>query len=62
MVLRSPQRFGTIGMAVVLGKTLPEAALLNLPYLAGDLIKTVLAGLITNGLARVRPGALLSRP
>lgn len=54
--------FGTIGMAVVLGKTLPEAALLNLPYLAGDLIKTVLAGLITNGLARVRPGALLSRP
>ena len=54
--------FGTLGMALVLDKTLPEAALLNGPYLAGDLIKTVLAGLITNGLARVRPAALLSRP
>ncbi|MBZ4690387.1 MAG: biotin transporter BioY [Cereibacter changlensis] len=53
---------GTVGMALVLDKTLPEAALLNTPFLAGDLIKTVLAGLITNGLARVRPGALLSRP
>lgn len=53
--------FGTVGMAVVLGKTLPEAALLNVPYLAGDAIKVVLASLLTQGIAQARPGALLSR-
>ncbi len=30
-------------------------------YLPGDLIKAVLAGLVTQALARMRPGALLSR-
>ncbi|EEW25158.1 biotin transporter BioY [Rhodobacter ferrooxidans] len=54
--------FGIVGMSVVLGKTLPEAAALALVYLPGDLIKVVLAGLITQTLARVRPAALLSRP
>lgn len=53
--------FGIAGMALVLGKTLPEAALLATPFLPGDLIKAALAALITRGLARVRPGALLSR-
>jgi biotin transport system substrate-specific component len=48
-------------MAVVLGKTIPEAAGLALPFLAGDLIKAGIAAGITRGLARVRPGALLSR-
>jgi biotin transport system substrate-specific component len=52
---------GIIGMAVVLGKTLPEAAVLALPFLAGDLLKSGLAAGITQGLARVRPASVLSR-
>ncbi len=54
--------FGISGMALVIGKTLPEAALLVTPYLIGDAIKVGLAAAITQGLARVRPGSLLSRP
>jgi len=54
--------FGIPGMAAMLGKTLPEAALLITPYLVGDAIKVVLAALITRGIAQMRPGALLSRP
>jgi len=52
---------GIIGMSVMLGKTLPEAALLDLPFLPGDLIKVVLAALVTQSIARMRPNALLSR-
>jgi biotin transport system substrate-specific component len=54
--------FGIPGMALVLGKSLPEAGVLVTPFLAGDLIKAGLAAAITAGLARVRPGVLLSRP
>lgn len=54
--------FGIVGMSVVLGKTLPEAALLITPFVAGDLIKAGLCALLTSALAQVRPGALLSRP
>ena len=53
---------GIPGMALMLGKTLPEAALLITAYLPGDAIKVVLAALITRGIAQMRPGALLSRP
>ncbi|MGV8953380.1 MAG: biotin transporter BioY [Cypionkella sp.] len=53
--------FGIAGMALVLGKTLPEAALLATPFLIGDAIKAVLAGLITQAIAQMRPEALLSR-
>jgi biotin transport system substrate-specific component len=53
--------FGIPGMALMLDKSLPEAALLITPFLPGDAIKVVLAALITRGLARMRPGALLSR-
>jgi biotin transport system substrate-specific component len=52
---------GIIGMSVVLGKSLPEAALLATPFLIGDSIKAVLAGAITQTIARMRPEALLSR-
>ena len=52
---------GVIGMSVMLGKSLPEAALLAAPFLIGDSIKAVLAGLITQAIARMRPDALLSR-
>jgi biotin transport system substrate-specific component len=53
--------FGIPGMALTLGKSLPEAALLATPFLAGDLIKAVLAALVTQAIAQARPGALLSR-
>jgi biotin transport system substrate-specific component len=52
---------GIVGMSVMLEKTLAEAALLAAPYLVGDSIKAVLAGLITQAIARMRPDALLSR-
>lgn len=53
--------FGIPGMAVVLGKSLPEAALLATPFLAGDLIKCAIAALITQAVFQMRPSALLSR-
>ncbi|MDZ4135036.1 MAG: biotin transporter BioY [Paracoccaceae bacterium] len=53
--------FGIAGMALVLGKTLPEATALATPFLAGDLIKAGIAAALTRGLARLRPGILLSR-
>lgn len=53
--------FGIPGMAIMLGKSLPEAAALGATYLPGDLIKCALAALVTRGIAQMRPGALLSR-
>lgn len=53
--------FGIPGLALMLDKTLPEAALMITTFLPGDLIKIVLAALITQGIARMRPDALLSR-
>lgn len=53
--------FGIPGMAITLGKSLPQAALLATPFLAGDLIKCALAALITRTIGQMRPGALLSR-
>ena len=53
--------FGIPGMALTLDKTLPEAAVLALPFLAGDLIKAVIAAAVTRSIAQMRPGALLSR-
>lgn len=53
--------FGIPGMAVMLDKPMAEAALMATPFLPGDLIKAVLAALVTQGIARMRPEALLSR-
>jgi biotin transport system substrate-specific component len=52
---------GILGMSVMLDKSLSEAALLAAPYLVGDSIKAVLAGLVTQAIAKARPEALLSR-
>ncbi len=52
---------GIIGMAVMLDKTLAEAAGLSAIFIPGDIVKAVLAAGITAGLARARPGAVLSR-
>jgi biotin transport system substrate-specific component len=53
--------FGISGMAIVLGKSLTEASFLALGFLPGDILKAVMAGLVTQAIARTRPGALLSR-
>ena len=53
--------FGVVGMSITLGKTIPEAALLVTAFIPGDVLKAVLAGLITSGLARSRPSSVLSR-
>jgi biotin transport system substrate-specific component len=52
---------GIVGMSLVLGKPLPDAALLATPFLIGDVIKAVLTALVTSQLARLRPGVVLSR-
>lgn len=53
--------FGAAGLAFMLDKSLPEAALLVMAFVPGDIIKAVLAGLITSSLARARPASVLSR-
>lgn len=53
--------FGVIGMAVMLDKTLAEALALVTIFIPGDVVKAVLAGLITAGLAKSRPASVLSR-
>ena len=53
--------FGIFGMMMTLNKTLVEATLLVQAFIPGDLIKAVLAGFITSGLAKARPASLLSR-
>jgi len=52
---------GIIGMSMMLDKTLTEAALLDLPFLPGDLIKVALTALVTQSIGKMRPNALLSR-
>nr|WP_216654603.1 biotin transporter BioY [Pseudogemmobacter hezensis] len=48
-------------MAWTLDISLSRAAFLCAAYLPGDVIKVVLAGLITASLAKARPGVLMSR-
>jgi len=47
---------GIIGMAIVLKKDLATATGFALPFVPGDCIKAVLAGLATAALLRARPG------
>lgn len=53
--------FGIFGLMMMLQKGPVEAALLVSAFIPGDIIKAVLAGLITAGLARARPASVLSR-
>jgi biotin transport system substrate-specific component len=53
--------FGVAGLAIVLGKSLPEAALLVIAFLPADFVKAILAGVITAALAKARPQSILSR-
>lgn len=52
--------FGIPGMAVVLDKSLIEAAGFAVPFLLGDFVKALLTGAIIQSLYRMRPGILLS--
>ena len=53
--------FGIAGLAIVLDKSAVEAAVLVTAFIPGDMIKAVLAGLITAALFRARPHSVLSR-
>ena len=53
--------FGIVGLSIMLGKTLTEAAHISVAFLPGDTIKVVLAGVITHTLAQLRPNSVLSR-
>ena len=53
--------FGIIGLSIALDKSLMESAALVTVFIPGDIIKAVLAGFITSGLAKARPASVLSR-
>ncbi|MDE0303786.1 MAG: biotin transporter BioY [Albidovulum sp.] len=52
---------GIFGMAFAIEKSLAEAAVLALPFVPGDILKAVLAGLVTSSLLRMRPESVISR-
>lgn len=52
---------GIAGMSLTLSKSYGEAALLVMAFIPGDLLKAVIAGLLTSGLAKARPDAVLSQ-
>lgn len=52
---------GIAGFMAVLDKTLGETLSVMIWFIPGDIIKAVLAALITAGLARARPASVLSR-
>lgn len=53
--------FGIAGLCIALGKTPLESAALVTVFIPGDVIKAVLAGLITAALFKARPASVLSR-
>ncbi|MGO1296993.1 MAG: biotin transporter BioY [Vibrio sp.] len=53
--------FGIIGMAVVLKKSLLECAAMVVIFIPGDIIKALIAGMLTAAIARARPASVLSR-
>lgn len=52
--------FGIPGMAIMLDKDLVTAAGFALPFVPGDLVKAVAAGIVVDSLFRMRPGVLVS--
>ncbi|MGH1331788.1 MAG: biotin transporter BioY [Paracoccaceae bacterium] len=53
--------FGIVGLSLALEKSLSQAALLVTAFIPGDIIKAVIAGLLTAALAKARPASILSR-
>ena len=52
---------GVVGMMIALDKTAVEALGLVLIFIPGDVIKSVVAGLLTASLFKARPASVLSR-
>ncbi|UWQ09793.1 biotin transporter BioY (plasmid) [Aliiroseovarius crassostreae] len=53
--------FGIAGFAFVTGKGLAASATIMAPFVPGDIVKAVIAGLLTQALFRARPASVLSR-
>ncbi|MEH6737933.1 MAG: biotin transporter BioY [Sulfitobacter sp.] len=53
--------FGIIGMSITLEKSMVEAASLVTAFVPGDVIKAIIAGMLTGALAKARPASILSR-
>ncbi|MFD1157646.1 biotin transporter BioY [Roseovarius aestuarii] len=53
--------FGIIGLLITLDKTLSEVIWLVAAFVPGDLLKAIIAGMLTAALAKARPGSVLSR-
>lgn len=53
--------FGIVGLSIALDRSLPEATALVVAFIPGDVIKAVIAGLLTQAIARARPASVLSR-
>ncbi len=53
--------FGIAGMSITLEKSLLEATGLVSAFIPGDVIKAIIAGILTTALAKARPASVLSR-
>lgn len=53
--------FGILGFALVTGKGLWASTVIMAPFVPGDLVKAVIAGLLTQALFKARPDSVLSR-
>ena len=53
--------FGIPGMAMALDKSLVDATKLIVAYIPGDIIKAVIAGILTGALYKARPQSILSQ-
>ncbi|GAB5510821.1 MAG: BioY family transporter [Hyphomicrobiales bacterium] len=52
---------GIVGMMIVLDLTPVQAAYGTMPFIPGDILKAVIAGLLTAAIYKARPQAVLSR-
>jgi biotin transport system substrate-specific component len=52
--------FGIIGLSIALDKSLVEATGLVTAFVPGDVVKAVIAGMLTAALAKARPASVLS--
>jgi len=53
--------FGIVGMAFNLDKSMVDSAKLVLAFIPGDILKAIIAGVITAALLNARPQGVLSR-
>ena len=49
---------GAVGLSIVSGKPLAEAAMLVMVFIPGDLLKAGITGMLVQALARARPQTL----